>query len=106
MIAVFTVYGWIDRYRGSNASIREAFQDVISDTTLQNLIKANEPVPTDADATRAHQTLLRFIRNDFAKGAKFVEDFQKRFYGVDAPFRKDLDVHALMNNYSSPLQGI
>ena len=105
ILAVFTVYGWIDRYRGSNAVINEAFGDhVISDDVLMKIIQTNEPVPTDIEATKAHQTLLRFIRNDFSKGIKFVEDFRERFYGVNVPFRKDLDLSTLMNNYNSPLQ--
>ena len=107
IVAVFTIYGWIDRYRGTNALINEAFDNqAISDKDLQKILQANEQVPTDDDATKAHQTLLRYIKNDFGKGVKFVYDFQKRFFGIETPIRKDFDPRALMNNYSSPLQGI
>lgn len=103
IVTVLTVYGWTDRLRGSSHVIKEAFQD-ITDADLALLKK--EPVPTDADAVQAHQTLLRYIRNDFGKGIKFVTDFGKRFFGENMSLRSDLDVRRLMDNYSSPLQGI
>lgn len=105
MAAVITLYGWMDRLQNSNAAIHEAFSsDIMSDELLQKIQSANEPVPTDADAVAAHQTLLRYIRNDFSKGIKFVMDFGTRFYGRALPLRDDLDVRTLMDNYSSPLQ--
>lgn len=106
-LCVLTIYAWIDRFRGTNAAINEAFEnekDVLNDETINKLIKANEPVPTDQEAVAAHQTLLRYIRNDFTKGIKFVMDFGQRFYGDNLPLRSDLDVRRLMDNYSSPLQ--
>ena len=105
MAIVITVYAWSDRLRGSSAAINEAFTDtVVSDELIAKLQQANEPVPTDKDAVAAHQTLLRYIRNDFPKGIKFVNDFGTRFYGENTPLRSDLDVRRLMDNYSSPLQ--
>ncbi len=106
IVAVLTVYAWSDRLRGTNAAIQEAFEnpDVLNDATINKLIKANEPMPTDQDAVAAHQTLLRYIRNDFSKGIKFVMDFGTRFYGDNLPLRDDLDVRRLMDNYSNPLQ--
>jgi hypothetical protein len=107
VISVLTIYAWIDRYRGTNAQINEAFEnekDILNDDTINTLIKANEPEPNDQDAIAAHQTLLRYIRNDFTKGIKFVMDFGQRFYGDNLPLRPDLDVRRLMDNYSSPLQ--
>ncbi len=106
-LSVLTIYAWIDRFRGTNAAINEAFEnekDVLNDETINKLVKANEPVPTDQEAVTAHQTLLRYIRNDFTKGIKFVMDFGQRFYGDNLPLRQDLDVRTLMDNYSSPLQ--
>lgn len=108
-LSVLTIYAWIDRFRGTNAAINEAFEnetekDVLNDETINKLVKANEPEPTDQDAVMAHQTLLRYIRNDFTKGIKFVMDFGQRFYGDNLPLRSDLDVRRLMDNYSSPLQ--
>ena len=106
MVTVITVYAWSDRLRGTNAAIHEAFEnpDILNDETMNKLIKANEPIPTDQDAIAAHQTLLRYIRNDFNKGIKFVMDIGTRFYGDNLTLRDDLDVRRLMDNYSSPLQ--
>lgn len=98
IVTVFTVYAWSDRLKGTSAVIRESFTD-IDISKLQQ-----EPVPTDADAVQAHQTLLRYIRNDFNKGIKFVMDFGKRFFGENMTLRSDLDTRRLMDNYSSPLQ--
>ncbi len=105
-----TLYAWSDRITGRNKAIEEAFanpgSDPLSDAAIQSLIKGNEPEPTDADAIAAHQTLLRYIRNDFTKGARFVIDFRNRFFGENVQLRDDLDVRRLMDNYISPLQGI
>jgi hypothetical protein len=99
-----TVYVWLDRLRGTNASINEAFVDAkLDDATIAKINKAVNSNPTDDDAIKAHQTLLRYMKNDFGKGIKFVIDFGKRFF-ENPKIRKDLDVTTLMNNYSSPLQ--
>lgn len=99
---VLSMYYWSDKMR--NVQTTEGFEtNVLSDKTIQSLIKANEPVPTDADANAAYQTLLRYIRNDFSKGIRFVRDFGTRFFGDNTPLRADLDVRTLMDNYSSPL---
>lgn len=107
---VLTLYAWSDRITGRNKAIEEAFanpdKDPLSDTNIQALIKGSEPEPTDADAIAAHQTLLRYIRNDFKKGIYFVIDLRNRFFGDNVQLRDDLDVRRLMDNYISPLQGI
>lgn len=107
---VLTVYAWSDRISGGNKAMEEAFAnpggDPLDDAAIQSLIKGNEPEPTDADAIAAHQTLLRYIRNDFTKGVRFVIDLRNRFFGSSVELRDDLDVRRLMDNYISPLQGI
>ena len=102
---VFTVYIWMDRWTGSNRKVNEAFTSLTDDPTIQTLIQANEPSPSDAEAVKAHQTLLRFIRNDYGKGVRIVLDLGKRFFGENVPIRQDLDVRRLLDNYMSPLQG-
>lgn len=77
---------------------------VLSDKVVEMIAKNNEPVPTDLEAVEAHQTLLRYIRNDFSKGSKFVIDLRNRFFGPDVDMRKDLDIRTLLDNYQSPLQ--
>jgi hypothetical protein len=104
---VITIYAWRDRLASSNAAINEAFDNpVLSDKDLARLTKANEETPSAQDAEKAYMTLLRFIRNDFPIGIRFVGDFGKRFYGDDMPLRKDLDTRRLLDNYVSPLQGV
>ncbi len=103
MAIVITVKSWI-YYLTSSSSKSEGFA-VLSDEDLAKISSKREPVPTDQEAVEAHQTLLRFIRNDFTKGIKFVYDFGERFYGPERPsLRKDLDVRMLMDNYQNPLQ--
>ena len=106
MAVVLTVYGWMDRIKGTNPAIKEAFEVQLKDEDIAKISKAYEPVPTDTDAVEAHQTLLRYSRNDFSKGVKFVMDLGKRFFGENITLRPDLDVRRLMDNYNNPLQGI
>jgi hypothetical protein len=107
IIATLTVYGWYDMYNRRTRKLHEAFDDLpLSDAQLKQLSSLNEPVPTDAEAVTAHQTLLRYARNDFTKGIKFITDIGNRFYGDDQPFRTDLNLKTLMDNYRSPLQGV
>lgn len=107
MVAVLTWYGWMDRLARRNPVLNdEAFEDAgpgITQADIEKLTKANEPVPTEDDAIKAHQTLLYFIRNDFSKGIKFVMDFGDRFYGKPLPLKADLDPRTLLNDYRSPL---
>ena len=101
IVTVLTVYGWSDRIHGTSAVLKENFAD--TDEQLALLRKGPLP-PTDEEAVKAHQTLLRYIKNDFSKGIKFVMDFGQRFFGENMTLRTDLDVRRLMDNYSSPLQ--
>jgi hypothetical protein len=103
--AVFTIYMWMDRWTRTNQKVNEAFIDLNNDPAMQQMLQMNEPIPSDADAVKAHQTLLRYIRNDYGKGVRFVLDFGKRFFGESALIRQDLDVRRLLDNYVSPLQG-
>ena len=113
-IGLFTValclayFYWAERLqtRGSGAALKEGFEDkpLLNEDDIARLSRANEPVPTDTDAVAAHQTLLRYIRNDYGKGQYFVYDFGRRFFGESVPVREDLDVRTLLDNYSSPLQ--
>jgi hypothetical protein len=77
---------------------------VLSDKVVEMIAKNNEPVPTDQDAVEAHQTLLRYIRNDYGKGVKFLFDIRDRFFEGSPQIRKDLDIRTLLDNYQSPLQ--
>lgn len=104
ILSVWTVYFWIDRWQGMRSPLHEAFETDVNQQILQQIIDANEPVPTDEEAVAAHQTLLRYIRNDFNKGIKFILDFRDRFFGINAPIRADLNIRTLMDDYNSPLQ--
>ncbi len=113
MIGIFafafflTVYSWkeIIEYGETkrNKERQEGFIDITDDKVIDAIVKNNEPVPTDADAVAAHQTLLRYVRNDITKGIKFVNDLGNRFFGDNLPLRSDLDIRTLMDNYRSPL---
>ncbi len=102
-----TLYSWKeiieygDLKRQTKA--KEGFMDLTDDKIINSIIKTNEPVPTDAEAIAAHQTLLRYIRNDITKGIKIVNDFGNRFFGDNLPLRPDLDIRTLMDNYRNPL---
>jgi hypothetical protein len=103
LVATFTVLSWSEYLRSKR--VKEGFvssSDAMSDQIIAMMTKQNEPVPTDQDAMEAHQTLLRYIRNDYGKGIKIVRDFGSRFFG-DVPIRADLDVRTLMDDYRNPL---
>lgn len=117
--AVITVLAWNDRLAGTNAAINEAFEDSGSgkmkdldknDSTLKALNEmASAGTITEDEASKAYKTVLQFIQQDFARGALFVEDMTRRFYGEDnemRQFRKDLDIKTLLDNYRSPLQRV
>jgi hypothetical protein len=101
---VLTIYAWVDVLTKRTVQ-KEGFTnpDLVSNEVINQLITANEPVPTETEAIKAHQTLLRYIRNDFSKGIKFVMDFGKRFYGDNLPLRPDLDPRTLMVGYVPPI---
>jgi hypothetical protein len=103
---LLTLLFWREYLRSSRS--KEGFiamnSTVLSDKVIQMIAKNNEPVPTDQEAVEAHQTLLRYIRNDYPKGVKFVVDLRDRFFGEDIPIRSDLDIRTLLDNYQSPLQ--
>ena len=107
MVTVATIYFWIDRFKGTNPAIQEAFVDMDS-AKLQALDKIlqmdDEVIPTDNQAVDAHMTLLRYISGNLPKGIRFIEDFGKRFYGDNLKLRDNLDARNLMKNYRSPLQ--
>ena len=103
-ITVITVYFWADRWFGYSSPLSEAFENQLSQAELAQLAARLDTAPTDDDAVKAHQTLLRYIGNDFNKGIKFVIDFGQRFYGDNLPLRSDLDTRKLMDNYRNPLQ--
>jgi hypothetical protein len=76
----------------------------LSDEVIKMIAANNEPVVSKEEAVIAHQTLLRFIRDDYAQGVKFVIDFRNRFMEPGSVIRTDIDVRRLLDNYQSPLQ--
>jgi hypothetical protein len=115
--AVITILAWNDRLSGGNAAINEAFEDAgtmkdidKNDPTLKAIEElASSGTVSETQASNAYRTLLKFIQQDFARGALFVEDMTRRFYGEDKEmrqFQKDLDVSTLLDNYRSPLQRV
>jgi hypothetical protein len=109
ILTVLTVLIWRD-YLSSPRS-KEGFTDgsrmsnsALSDEVLKMIAANNEPVVSKEEAVVAHQTLLRFIRDDYAQGVKFVMDFRDRFMEPDSRIRTNVDVRRLLDNYHSPLQ--
>ena len=76
----------------------------MSDQVIKMIAANNEPKVSKEDAVIAHQTLLRFMRDDYAQGVKFIMDFQDRFMQPGSAIRTDIDVRRLTDNYQSPLQ--
>lgn len=112
MAVVITVMAWNDRLAGTNAAINEAFVDSgkmkdMDKESLQQLEKLTGGV-SEEEAGAAYEKVLQFIKKDFARGALYVEDMTRRFYGDAAPkkFREDLDVARLLDNYRDPLQRV
>jgi hypothetical protein len=102
---VLTMYTWRDRLAiGKRVEGFAVTTDLMDDSTFKMVTKANETTPTDQEAIEAHQTLLRYMRDNFGQGIKFARDFGDKFFGNNLPFREDLDVRTLLDNYQSPLQ--
>jgi hypothetical protein len=117
---------WMDRLRGTNAVLNEAFEDAKpsdtakqsdSDTTktvptkltltqadIDQLTKGANHIPTENDAVNAYMTLMKYIKHDFKNGVKFVLDFGKTFFGKDAKISADFNLNNLSTNYKNPLE--
>lgn len=110
ILTVLTVLMWRE-YLASPRS-KEGFttaanmmsNSAMSDQIVKMLAANNEPKVSKEDAVLAHQTLLRFMRDDYAQGVKFVMDIRDRFMQPGSAIRTDVDVRRLMDNYQSPLQ--
>jgi hypothetical protein len=108
MAAVWSLYYWMDRWRGYNKSLVEKFEDMPSITTadLERLAATNAKPPTDKEADEAYRTLLKYIKGDFSKGAKFVFDFGEKFFPPNLPLKNGLNVDKILDNYMSPLNRV
>ncbi len=67
-LLLLTLLFWKEYMRSPRS--KEGFMNmnstVLSDEVIQMISNNNEPVPTDQEAIEAHQTLLRYIRIDYA----------------------------------------
>jgi hypothetical protein len=110
VLTVLTILFWREYLQSSRS--KEGFtsasnmmtNSALSDQVIKMIAANNEPVPTKEEAVAAHQTLLRFIRDDYSQGIKLVMDFRDRFMEPGSSIRTDLDVRRLLDNYQSPLQ--
>ena len=100
VLMVLTILIWkeyISSHRSKEGFINEKdtriSNSVMSDQIIAMLAKNNEPAPpTDEEAEKAHQTLLRYMSADFRRGRRFLDDFRDRFYGPAVPLRPDLNL--------------
>ncbi len=110
VLTVLTILMWRE-YLASPRS-KEGFttasnmlsNSALSDEVIKMIAANNEPTVSKEEAVLAHQTLLRFIRDDYEQGVKFVMDFRDRFMEPGSAVRTDIDVRRLLDNYHSPLQ--
>jgi hypothetical protein len=108
MGAVWSLYYWVDRWRGQNKGLVEKFEGAptITEADLARLATTNAKPPTDKDAEEAYRTLLKYIQADFSKGVKFVYAFGETFFPPNLPLKNGLNVNALLDNYMSPLNRV
>jgi hypothetical protein len=110
VITILTILFWRE-YLVSSRS-KEGFttastmmsNSALSDQVIKMISANNESVPSSEEVAAAHQTLLRFIRDDYSQGVKIVMDFRDRFMEPGSAIRTDIDVRRLLDNYHSPLQ--
>lgn len=111
---VLTIYAWLDRIRYSKryGAKHEGFDNPTDDplavaSVPKAILDANPPDnPTNADAVKAHKTLLIYTSQNVANGIRFMKDFGDRFFVQPAEIRTDFNPATLMNNYVSPLQKV
>jgi len=109
---VLTIYAWLDRIRYSGRyGHHEGFDNPADPLDVPSVPKAildaSPPAnPTDADAVKAHKTLLIYTSQNVANGIRFMKDLGDRFFVPPAEIRTDFNPATLMNNYVSPLQKV
>lgn len=115
---VLTIYAWLDRiryskrYNNNNKNVHEeGFENPADPLAVANIpesiLNASPPTnPTDADAVKAHKTLLIYTSQNVANGIRFMTDLGNRFFVQPTTIRTDFSPATLMNNYVSPLQKV
>ena len=111
MGAAWSLYYWMDRWRGHNKALVEKFEGdggvpTITAADLERLAATNAKPPTDKDAEEAYRTLLKYIKGDFSKGVKFVYAFGEMFFPPNLPLKNGLNVNTILDNYMSPLNRV
>lgn len=96
IIMVFTLKSLYNQLRSSFIKTHEGFQSNVNN--LEKLIAATANKPSDDDAKLAYQTLLRYIKSDYNKGAKIIDDMRNRFFTPNTQLKSDFDIETIMQN--------
>jgi hypothetical protein len=98
MILVFTIKSMYNQLRSNFIKTNESFQNPSSAASLEKLITATSNKPSDDDVKLAYQTVLRFIKSDFEKGAKIIDDMRNRFFSPTTQLKSDFDIENILQN--------
>ncbi len=96
MIMVFTLRSMYTQLRSNFIKTHEGFAN--NSANIEKLIAATSNKPSDEDAKLAYQTLLRFIKSDYQKGAKVIEDLRARFFDPNTKLKADFDIENILQN--------
>jgi hypothetical protein len=99
MISLFTII-LIFSIRMTFTTLRSNFikthESFVSAPDLQKLIVATSNKPSDEDVKLAYQTVLRYIKYDFNKGAQVIDDMRNRFFSPTTQLKYDFDLNKLL----------
>lgn len=94
IILVFSLRSAYNQLRHNFIKTHETFQT----NDITKLIAATSNKPSDNDVTLAYQTILRFIKSDFNKGAKIIDDMRNRFFSPTTQLKSDFDIEKILQN--------
>ena len=96
IICVFTLRSAYNQLRYNFIKTHETFQT--NNNSIDKLIAATSNKPSDEDVKLAYQTILRFIKSDFNKGAKIIDDMRNRFFSPTTQLKSDFDIEKILQN--------
>ena len=96
IILVFTLRSTYNQLRSNFIKTHENFENSKSSAQLEKLISATANKPSEDDVKLAYQTILRFIKNDFEKGALIVDDMRNRFFSQSTQLKNDFDIDKIL----------
>jgi hypothetical protein len=99
MIGLFTIaviFSIRMTYNNLRSNFIKTHETFTTTPDLQKLIVATSNKPSDEDVKLAYQTVLRYIKSDFNKGAQVIDDMRNRFFSPDTQLKYNFDIDKLL----------